>query len=113
MNRIIVIMYLYEYYDKESTTYFLFIYEPLKILLRLARVINQGSREDEVELVKLEDWVLSPEIGTYNELQWGPMCAMGCDPYCIIAEICLMLIKIRRIIKADNIQEEKLMIIQR
>jgi len=85
----------YKFYGKDSTTYFLFIYEPLRVLFRLARYIEEGTCEDDEELRKLEDWVLSSDIGTYNPLQWGPMCAMGRDPYCIISEICLMLITLR------------------
>mmetsp|Transcript_24801 Transcript_24801/g.34650 ORF Transcript_24801/g.34650 Transcript_24801/m.34650 type:complete len:559 (+) Transcript_24801:1-1677(+) len=85
----------YRFYGKDSTTYFLFIYEPLRVLFRLARDVEEGSCEDDEELKKLEDWVLSSDIGTYNPLQWGPMCAMGRDPYCIISEICLMLVTLR------------------
>jgi len=99
----------YEFYGEDSTTYFLFIYEPLRILFRLVREIDEGSTPDEEELAKLEDWVLSPDIGTYSEIQWGPMCAMGRDPYCIIAEICLLLVRIRCNDQNDNERKEKLM----
>ena len=85
----------YEFYGKDATTYFLFIYEPLRVLFQLVRNVEEGSCEDGDELRKLEDWVLSSDIGTYTEMQWGPMCAMGRDPYCIIAEICLLLVTLR------------------
>jgi len=79
----------YKFYGNESSTFFLFIYEALKFLFLVASYDQGDFPKDEFN--KIEDWVLSDNVGSFPKIVVLNMCAMGRSPHCIIAEICIRL----------------------
>uniref|UniRef100_A0A7S0GE41 Uncharacterized protein n=1 Tax=Proboscia inermis TaxID=420281 RepID=A0A7S0GE41_9STRA len=82
-----------EYYSKGSSTFFYVVYEPIRVLLRLAVESKEGKDTDERKRKELEGWILSEDffVGSPGKIRAIPMCSLGRDPHCIIAEICLLL----------------------
>jgi len=82
----------YEAYGKDSVTYYISMYKPLRTLFLLA-----GEDEDRRKGIKsssnvtdqsITNWVLSKDFGFIKKYISTTMRPYGKDPHCILAEIC-------------------------
>lgn len=85
----------YEFFGAGSSTFFFSLYKPITYLLRLAGDGQEETHQDRKEYTKMLQWVLSEEAGSTGRIQTIPLCAMGMDPHCIVAEICWLLAQVK------------------
>jgi hypothetical protein len=76
--------------DSSSSTYYFYLYKPLRFLLRLS--CNAASLQaDDVPYDDIEQWIVSDDFCTIQRYLASYMCALGKDSNAILAEICLLL----------------------
>eukprot|EP00957_Ditylum_brightwellii_P155643 11848468-Ditylum_brightwellii.AAC.1 len=86
-----------------------------KGMARKAESSDMQEQEKDQQLLKkdhyseIEDWVLSDWVGAEDKIRNIPLCAMGRDIHCIIAEICWYLIIFRRNIFLNNVRTQELL----
>ena len=92
---VIFLQYVCDNYDKfygddsSSSTYYFYLYKPLRFLLRLA--CDTKERSTDVQYEDIESWIFSDDFCTIQRYLASYMCALGKDSNCILAEICCLL----------------------
>ena len=75
--------------DTSSSTYYFYLYKPLRYLLRLA--CDESSVQTDVRYEDIEKWIFGDDFCTIQRYLASYMCALGKDSNCILAEICCLL----------------------
>lgn len=92
----IFLLYVCNNYDKfygddsSSSTYYFYLYKPLRFLLRLACDAKKEAKTDG-HYEDIEQWIFSEDFCTIQRYLPSYMCALGKDSNCILAEICCLL----------------------
>jgi hypothetical protein len=77
--------------DSSSSTYYFYLYKPLRFLLRLACDTEEMSADVAAQYEDIESWIFSDDFCTIQRYLASYMCALGKDSNCILAEICCLL----------------------